>query len=365
MAKILLITHVQPPAIDGGSRVIVKVGEYLKKAGHQTLIISSNCFSTDDFTKPHRPTALKLQGSIVLPVYTILHKPLKLLSKLFPIFGIFAKGPIFKYLPIVKIIKFNPDLIIAGPLPTTIVLYARLIRFITKSKLLINASYHETDADFHNKLLLSTLKSADYIWTLTDHETKYFSKHHIIQLGNGVDPSLLIKKNKVLPKTPTLLYIGALAQHKNIEQLIIVHQNLLNKFPKLKLIIAGQKTLYYPKLKKLLKLPNIKVVFNFKTNALSRLLDQSTILVSPSTQESFGLTLIEAWARKTPVVGLNIPSSVELITKSNGGLIGLENIEKLLKDETLCQKLGQNGYNYVKAHYLWPNIVQKICQKLF
>ncbi len=359
MAQVLLITHVSPPAIDGGSRVIVKVGEYLQKIGHHTMLISSNAYSTDDFTHPHTK-----HTHIGIPYYTIFHKPLKLISKIFPIFGVFAKGPIFKYIPLIKIIKFKPDLIIAGPLPTTIILYAYLIKKVTGAKLLINASFHPTDSDFHNLLLTNTLKSADYIWTLTDYETKYFAIQKTIQLGNGIDPALLIKKNKIFPKTPTLLFIGSLSKHKNIENLINIHQKLLPKFPTLKLVIAGQQTLYYPKLKPLLSLPNIETVFSFKDEDLKKLIDNSTILVSPSSQESFGLTLIEAWARKTPVVGINIPASVELISKSNGGLIGLDKIEKLLNNQILCQKLGQNGYNYVKAFYLWPNIVNKICQKL-
>ena len=357
MSNILLITHIQPPAIDGGSRVIVKMGEYLEKLGHKTLLISSNCHSTDDFTHKYK------KNKYGLPIYTIFHKPLKLLSKIFPIFGVFAKGPIFKYLPIIKIIKFKPDVIIAGPVPTTIILYAKLIQLITKSKLIINASYHHTDSDFQNILLLKTLKSADYIWTLTDHETKLFNNS--LLFGNGVDPSLLKKTAKQFPKILTLLYIGSLSKHKNIEALIAIHQSLLTKFPKLKLVIAGQKTLYYPKLIKLLKQKNIVTKLNFKDSQLVKLIDSSTILISPSTQESFGLTLIEAWARKTAVVGLDIPSTTELINKSSGGLIGLENIEKLLRDQTLAQKLGQNGYNYVKKNYLWPDIAKKLCQKLF
>ena len=55
---------------------------------------------------------------------------------------------------------------------------------------------------------------------------------------------------------------------------------------------------------------------------------------------------------------------IELINKSKGGLIELNNIETLLLNQPLSQKLGQNGYNYVKANYLWPNIVKKLCQKL-
>lgn len=366
MQRILLLTHISPPAVDGGSRVIVKMGESLNKLGHQTLLISSNCYSTDDFTHHHKIIIPQSSGAIALPIYTIFHKPLKLISKIFPIFSVFAKGPIFKIIPFIKvlisILKFKPDYIIAGPLPTTIILYANFFKKITKAKLIINASYHPTDHDFQNKLLLNTLKTTDYIWTLTDYESKLFKNS--ILLGNGVDKSLLKKSPKIFPKVPTLLYIGSLSKHKNIEELISIHQQLLFQFPKLKLIIAGQKSLYYPQIKNLFKQKNIKTIFNFKPRSLARLIDRCSILVSPSTQESFGLTLIEAWARKTPVIALNIPSSLELISKSNGGLIGLNNIKQLLSNPILAKKLGQNGYNYVVAFYLWPDIAKKLCQKL-
>ena len=99
MANILLLTHIQPPAVDGGSRVIVKMGEYLKKIGHNTLLISSNALSTDDFVK----TNCK-HNKNGLPYYTIFHKPFRLISKLFPIFSVFAKGPIFKFIPFIQLL---------------------------------------------------------------------------------------------------------------------------------------------------------------------------------------------------------------------------------------------------------------------
>ena len=49
--KILLLSHVFPPAIDGGSKVIYKIGQYFESQHHQTLYLSSNCSSTDDFVK--------------------------------------------------------------------------------------------------------------------------------------------------------------------------------------------------------------------------------------------------------------------------------------------------------------------------
>lgn len=409
MARILLLTHIFPPAIDGGSKVISKFGEYLKTHGHDIMVFTSNCQSTDDFTRPYHPIAPSRHRAIVrLPVYTVFHRPFKLLSKHIPIFSVFKTGPIFKTIPlikaIIKIIKFKPDYIIAGPLPTTIVLYSHLIRFLTKAlsryraKLLINASFHSTDKDFHNPFLISCLKNSDYLWTLTDFETEYFaknfgiSKSKMINVGNGVDSSFLANaptRNRTYapkrqyPNALTLLYIGSFSAHKGIETLIdafaIVSNALTHQRSNaLTLCIAGQPTLYSPIIEtKIKSLPlkirkNIKVIYNFNSKALTHLLDQSAVLISPSTQESFGLVLIEAMARGKPVIATDIPASVEIVNKTQGGLLFKTNnpndlaskILKLLRSKALRLSLGQKGFDYVQSHYTWDRIGEILWQKI-
>lgn len=54
MANILLVTHIYPPATDGGSKVIAKIGDHLQSHGHQTMVLTSNCSSTDDFISARR-----------------------------------------------------------------------------------------------------------------------------------------------------------------------------------------------------------------------------------------------------------------------------------------------------------------------
>lgn len=375
--KVLLVTHIYPPAVDGGSRVIHQLGQYFQKHGHRLLILTSNCYSTDDFVNPKsQPVS---NGG--LPVYKHLRRPLKLLNLIFHLdfLEVFQKGPIFKIMPFLKsltqIIKFCPDLIIAGPLPTTIIIYASLIKKLTNSKLLINASFHPTDQSFFKKPLISALQSADYIWTLTDHETSFLnSKFQIlnsklINVGNGIDSSFLVNRPTNFPRNPNLLYVGAFAQHKNIEKLIDIFLKLSPKYPHLTLTLAGQKTLYLPKIEdKINSLPpkiqsRINLVLNFPDSRLGKLYDSCTILCQPSSQESFGLTLIEAWARKKPVSVSPIPQFFEIIKKSGGGVF-LNQLENLIKSPPLCQKMGNNGFNFVKDHHTWDKIGDRLCQKI-
>lgn len=380
MARFLLLTHIYPPAIDGGSKVIAKMGEYLKLQGHEILVITSNCTSTDDFSKISHSTVTHSKNIISIPVLTIFHRPLKLFSNIFPNIKPFSKGPVFLYLPVHKIISFKPDFILAGPLPTSIALYARILRYLTKSKLIINASFHPTDNDFQSPILLNTLKSTDYIWTLTNNETKYFHKYleipktKLLNIGNGVDKNFLFNRQNITSKNK-LLYIGSFAAHKNLFTLIRAFSLLPDSF---KLTLAGQKTLYFPEIKKQISKLNpniskrINIIFSFKGSKLSKLLDNSNILISPSLQESFGLVLIEAMARSKPVIASDIPASSELLHKSHSGIIfksldpiDLKNkILSLSQNKNISKLYGKNGFNYVSKHYTWDKIGEKLCKKL-
>ena len=394
MARFLLLTHIYPPAIDGGSKVIAKMGEYLQKHGHKILVVTTNCTSTDDFASIRHSSVRQGEGDpniIRLPVITLFHRPFKFLGRYFPNFKTLSKGPIFYLRNFLKIIyltkKFKPDFILAGPLPTTMVLYARFLRYLSthllhcSPKLIINASFHPTDPDFQTPILLNTLKSAEYIWTLTDFETNYFHQklnipqNKLINLGNGVDNSFLSSTPLLNYSYINLLFIGSFSAHKDIPTLIKAFSNLPEKYT---LTLAGQKTLYYPVIKKQINsLPppikkRLKIISNFNNSDLSTLLGNCSILISPSLQESFGLVLIEAMARSRPVIAANIPASTELISKSKGGLIfkagdatDLKNIIlKLSSSPKLFNSLSKNGFNYVSTHYTWDKIGEGLCQKL-
>jgi glycosyltransferase involved in cell wall biosynthesis len=428
MTKVLLLSHIFPPAIDGGSRVIYKLGQQFKAKGYDTLYLSSNCFSTDDFSQKRinitkelehqRTNAPENKKIIKIPTYTCFRKPLKLLeiictkflfinpkSNFISLIKVSQKGPIFKFFPFIKatikIVKFKPDLIVAGPLPTTIVLYTHLLKSISKalthqrSKVLINASFHPTDQDFHQLPLIRSLQSADYLWALTNFETDYFVNNFkinpkkIILAGNGVDSDFLLDKTDKLTSVRqtddsdklNILFIGSLSAHKRVDLLINSFSLLLKAKSYLlsaKLIIAGQKTLFYPQIEKTFKsLPpkikkQIKFVFDFPQDKLTKLIDNCTFLVLPSIQESFGLVLVEAWARGKPVIVSDIPSLSEIVNLSKGGLIFkkdnqadlVKKIKQFIDSPETCRQYGQNGLNYVKTNYTWEKVSQKISQKI-
>jgi glycosyltransferase involved in cell wall biosynthesis len=94
------------------------------------------------------------------------------------------------------------------------------------------------------------------------------------------------------------------------------------------------------------------------------------VFVTVSTDESFGIVFVEAWACGKPVIGGRI-NAVECVIREgeDGYLVPCREpaplasaIERLLDDEALRTKLGQNGYEKVRADHDWPMVTEKAHQ---
>jgi len=54
MQKVLIFSHNFPPAIDGGSQILFKIAQSLKKKGNEIVVLTSDALSTDDYINPKR-----------------------------------------------------------------------------------------------------------------------------------------------------------------------------------------------------------------------------------------------------------------------------------------------------------------------
>ncbi len=93
-------------------------------------------------------------------------------------------------------------------------------------------------------------------------------------------------------------------------------------------------------------------------NEKNFLLKRAKFLINPSSLESFSMVIMEAWAKKIPVV-VNEKSDVMKghCIRSNGGLYYSDKesffkiLNYLLKNEMIRKGLGENGYKYVSRNY--------------
>jgi len=168
--------------------------------------------------------------------------------------------------------------------------------------------------------------------------------------------------------------MGQEVPHKNTILLIEAMTKLWEKGSETKLLIAGAKTEYSAvidaHIKKMNKTfqNNIRRENNFDEKRKIQLLDNCKIMILPSSQESFGIVFLEAWSRKKPVIGANVPAVRYLIENRKDGLLFengdsddlAEKIDYLLKNENKATEFGLAGYKKTLEKYSWNVIINKI-----
>lgn len=92
------------------------------------------------------------------------------------------------------------------------------------------------------------------------------------------------------------------------------------------------------------------------------------LFVLPTSNEPFGIVILEAWAARTPVVATRVggipgfTTDGENILLSEDGDVGMlaEKMEQLADSPALQQKLTENGFAEVSAHYDWSAIAKRV-----
>lgn len=189
-------------------------------------------------------------------------------------------------------------------------------------------------------------------------------------LYNGVDIKKFDSINATKVQDNQIIFVGRLAPHKHVDDLINVINNIKNNYTSIKLVVVG-KGEEKNKLTKLVETLNLSEFVDFKENLTDEELicemKKSTLLVLPSTREGFGMVLAEANCCKKPVVTYVSGGTVEVVENGyNGFLVDEENVEELtkriaqiLEDKKLQKMLGENGRKKVEKEFDWENIVKE------
>lgn len=134
----------------------------------------------------------------------------------------------------------------------------------------------------------------------------------------------LRKDLKIAKDNFVLLYVGRLAEEKNVEFLLESHAQIIKKYPKIKLMIVGsgpdyEKFIQYSEKLKIIK----NVIF---TNAvpyeeIPKYYAIADVFVTASTTETQGLTVIEAMAASLPVICVDDESFNTFVVNDVNGFL--------------------------------------------
>ena len=191
----------------------------------------------------------------------------------------------------------------------------------------------------------------------------------IIPNGAGEEMLTIKIKEKNLEQ-PKLLFMGNFFWLQNVEaaQYIIntIYPSLRQALPKAKLIIAGQNAKN--------KLGSLKKqyieIIDVKTddiNTVKKLYQEATIFISPiHGPGGTRLKILAAMAAGLPIVssrtgiqGLDLKSEEDVLIAESVPEF-LRQIERILRDKNLYQRIQKNAYKLVRAKYSWEKIAESL-----
>ncbi len=198
----------------------------------------------------------------------------------------------------------------------------------------------------------------------------------IITIGTGIEPDeyfcsddvVYTKREQLNLKQSEIVlgYIGRLSEGKGVELLLDAFKKIEQKFPTVKLLLAGTKTPYSVALKKTYRNNSrIIIIEDFEDNEKKELFNVIDIFVNGSKGESFGVVFLEAWSCRKPVIGANTKAAADVIADAKDGFLFeinkadalAEKMELLIQNVNLCKQMGEAGYLKIKQQYNWYNIV--------
>ena len=203
-------------------------------------------------------------------------------------------------------------------------------------------------------------------------ENYSLKKEKIQVIYNGVDLKLVDSISDVPVCKNTIIYVGRLIPHKNVEDLIKVVYRLKTDFPniKLKIIGDGPQKDFLINLTRKLGLENHILFLGqlSKYENVIREIKSSEFLVLPSSREGFGMVLAEANACYKPVIAYKTGGVIDVIENNkNGFLIQEKNLDALtdkiyflLNNKDIAKEMGKYGRNKVERMFTWEMTVNNI-----
>ncbi len=361
--RIAYCSDALPPVADGVTRTLGELVATLRESGVEFLFVSA--------VKPD--AALEWRDR----VHTIVGVP-------FPLYPYYKVGlPIAETLDAV-LDRFAPD-VVHIVTPSLLGLYG--VRYGRRRGIPVVASFHTNFVSLFSYYGLGRLEwlgrrcmrwfynQCDITLAPSWSTADYLRAHGIKNVGlwqGGVDPerfapgfrSEALRDQIGADGMPVLLYVGRLAKEKNLHYLVAAVRELRRRGDPFKLVIVGAGPI---RAEIEARLPEAYFTGYVKADDVARWYASADLFVFPSTAETFGIVVLEAFASGLPVVGVNGGGIRELVTPSWNGFLApphepaafAELVHSLLQQPAVAARLGAQA-RATAAGYRWPDVNRRL-----
>lgn len=243
-------------------------------------------------------------------------------------------------------------------------------------------TFKEKVCNFIDQFLI--IKLSDKIITLTEKEkNEYLRTFNITEkkvdyIYNFIDDKLMDEKVKYNNNEKKIITVGRIEYDKGIEELIEVGKIVFKKFPEWQWHIYGDgRNSYVKYIEDLIKKFNLgkNIILKGKSNDIYNLYNKYSLLVMTSHHEGLGMVLLEAKAKKLPIVSFDINSGPSEVIRDgiDGFLVKpfdcemmADRICELLENAKLRQIMSNNAYGNIskfsKENIIkqWSNLIDNL-----
>jgi glycosyltransferase involved in cell wall biosynthesis len=228
------------------------------------------------------------------------------------------------------------------------------------------------------------LAQCDAVIANTEHEAEFVQQRAGTRAevaGVGVHPEQFlhrdgsrIRSRYALADKPVVGFVGRQIATKGIVKLIEAMRTVWKWNPDVRLAIAGPPAKLNDEVEGLIKSLNeqqaacVVRINEFPDEDKASLYDAFDVFALPSTEDSFGISYLESWMCRKPVVGGRIPSTQCVIDEGRDGFTAdpydaediAAKVIDLLSDRDKRETMGRNGYNKTVSRFTWEKVTDKV-----
>ena len=390
--KLLQLVHCYPPAVGGVEIAVRDMCESLvADHGFQVTVLTTDARTVSGFKDPSLPRVDagpdEVRGGVRVLRFGVRAQRSRLIRQPQRVayrlrlpgndrLRTWFNGPISPEMQ-AAVRRLEADVICAAAFPLNHVTYA-FRRPAPRPPVVLLPSLHTADHwGFDRPNLLRLVNRAYATVARTDHERDWLVARgaepgRIRVIGHGIDPGELRPRpgafrarHAIPPEGYLVVFVGQQASHKGLDVLLAALPGLLERCPDAWLAIGGARTPYTAELQRALERQPARVrercrlVVDLNGQEKADLLGDCDAFVSPSANEAFGITTLEAWALRKPVVVGDSPSQACVVSHGVNGLIVpygdeerlTEALARLGAAPSLRAELGATGHARLLARY--------------